>query len=424
VKPLRTAAALLAISALLSPVLVACSSDDGTGDSGVVINEVRSDGGDAGDWVELANTGDQAVDVSGWGLADDDHDPLTLPDDSIIEAGGYLVVNTEPDFGLGSEDSVTLTDTEDVEIDSTSWDEDAATSWGRVPDTSGDFSETDAATPGLTNTVESWPSDPLPIEDIDMPDDFDTEDMSGVDLAEDGTAYVVNNATGTLYVLTPTDTGYDVTDSYQLRYPDGSGEPDAEGVTVGPDGALYVATERDGEGDEVSRPSVLRYELPDGDADELTATDEWNLADFTGDLDANSGPESISWISDASSPATFAVGIEATAEVLFVTLDDADPDLLQRYDTPLDGVMASDYDADSGELTVLCDETCGGASVVLADTEGGFAPVTGTLNARPEGMDDVGNEGYAHVTTSDGTERYLWTDDSDTDGVSLRGAVG
>jgi hypothetical protein len=110
--------------------------------------------------------------------------------------------------------------------------------------------------------------------------------------------------------------------------------------------------------------------------------------------------------------------------VLFVTLDDADPDLLQRYDAPLDGVMASDYDADSGELTVLCDETCGGASVVLADTEGGFAPVTGTLNARPEGMDDVGNEGYAHVTTSDGTERYLWTDDSDTDGVSLRGAVG
>lgn len=64
-KTLSTAAALLATSALFSPVLVACSSDDGTGDSGVIINEVQSDGGNAGDWVELANTGDEAVDVSG-----------------------------------------------------------------------------------------------------------------------------------------------------------------------------------------------------------------------------------------------------------------------------------------------------------------------------------------------------------------------
>ncbi|AGP30457.1 lamin tail domain-containing protein [Corynebacterium terpenotabidum] len=425
---LRATTAVLATVVLLSPAVVACGSGDARG--GVVLNEINTDGGGDGDWVELANTGTtDSVDVSGWGLADDDHDPLTVPADSVIEPGGYLVVYTEPDFGLGTTDSLTLTDADGTEIDSTSWSETTTAVLARVPDLTGDFADTATPTPGLSNDLDPWPADPLDTGAADLTGDYAADftdaDMSGVDIADDGTAYVVNNAEGTLYVLTPGEgDSWSVDGRYQLRYPDGSGHPDAEGVTVGPDGSLYVATERDGDDDQVSRPSVLRFDIPTDSGDgELTATDEWNLSDLTGELDANEGLEAISWISDAATPDTVAVGVEGTAEVLILSLGTAEPVLVQRYVTPLAGVMGSDYDAATGELTVLCDETCGGASQVLTAVDGQFVPASDALNARPETMDNVGNEGYAHATTADGTERFLWTDDSATGEVSLRGAV-
>ncbi len=73
-----------------------------TGSAQVAINEfladngdgLRTQAGDAADWIELANTGSQPVDISGWHLTDD---PFILgkwrvPDGTVIPAGGYLVV--------------------------------------------------------------------------------------------------------------------------------------------------------------------------------------------------------------------------------------------------------------------------------------------------------------------------------------------
>ncbi|MGO1992318.1 MAG: lamin tail domain-containing protein [Corynebacterium sp.] len=472
--PYRRAALAVVPALMLAPLTVACAADsdagsgsgitssitpvptDGTGGSGdtdstIVINEVESDGDSEGDWVELANTDpNNAVDVAGWTIIDDDdsHDPIVLPEDTEIESGGYLVVFTDDSFGLGGTDSVTLSDSSGTLVDETSWSGHADTTWGRVPDTTGDFTTTGEATKGLRNVAsdetdgaqsdtDPWPFDPQDVAPVTLTDDddgeftedFTGEDMSGVDFGADGTAYVVNNDEGVLYVLTPQDgNSYHVDARHQLRYPDGTGMPDAEGVTVGADGAVYVATERDNSDDtnNTSRPSVLRYEVAENDADdedaELTATDEWNLAEFTGDVEANGGLETIAWISDS----LFAVGVEDTGEVLFVTLDAGqDATLEQRYDSPFDGVMASDYDADAGELTILCDEACNGESQVLVAGDGeDFSPKDDSISARPAGTDNLANEGYARYVGPDGTERFLWADDGATDGVGLRGAVG
>lgn len=475
---LRRTAALAAALTVLPFTLIAPAGADPTdatavtatgAASSVVINEVESNGDPDGDWVELANTDpDNSVDVSGWGIIDNDasHDPLVLPAGTEIESGGYLVVFTEESFGLGGDDAVTLADSSGATIDETSWSGHAATTWGRIPDGTGEFAVTGEPTRGLGNVAKNdggdsdtdpstapWPYDPLDVAPValtgDYAEDFAGEDMSGIDAGPDGTVYVVNNDAGTLYVLSPESTDGSDADSYhvdarhQLRYTDGTGLPDAEGVTVGPDGALFVATERDNsEGkDDTSRPSVLRFDLAgvdtaDGD---LVATDEWNLADITGELGANGGLETISWISGDDRPALFAVGVEESGEVLFVSLDGAEPTLVQRYDSPFEGVMASDYDAASGELTILCDEVCDGASQVLVPLAGsasGAASVSGSgsgdavfgprddaVYARPAGMDNYADEGYARYVSADGVEHFLWADDGATDGTGLRGAV-
>lgn len=443
-------AAVTALPLVMTAVPAAVAAPAAAGS--VIINEVESNGDPEGDWVELANTDpNNSVDISGWGIidADDSHDRVIFPEGTEIESGGYLAVYTEPSFGLGGNDSVTLSDADGTVVDETTWSGHATTTWGRVPDMTGDFAVTGEPTRGLRNVAEganpgspgepadAWPYDPQDISAValtddhggDLVSDFAEEDMSGVDFGPDGRAYIVNNDEGTLYVLSPQDgNSYHIDGRHQLRYGDGTGLPDAEGVTVGPDGAVFVATERDNSSKDTSRPSVLRFEL--GDAEdagatdgELNATDEWNLAEFTGEIGANGGLESIAWISGADRPALFAIGVEETGDVLFVDLSGSDAKLVQRYDSPFEGIMASDYDASTGELTILCDEACDGASQVLVAGEEDFGPAGESIHARPESMGNLANEGYARHVGTDGTERFLWADDAATDGVGLRGAV-
>ena len=146
-------------------------------------------------------------------------------------------------------------------------------------------------------------------------------DISGVDFDENGLAYVVHNGEGQLFVLEFAGTDAQIVSSYQLRYEDGEGIPDAEGVTVGADGVVYVATERNNADNGVSRPSVLRFDLPAAGNDlvELPASAEWNLTDSTGVLGANSGLEAVEWLPNVFG-GSYAVGVEGTGEVLFVTL--------------------------------------------------------------------------------------------------------
>ena len=93
-----------------APAGTLCGADQVCNASGscvlrVVINEIESSGGTPGDWVELFNAGAAPADVSGWTFLDNDdaHTPYVIPAATIIDAGGYLLLEEARfGFGLGS----------------------------------------------------------------------------------------------------------------------------------------------------------------------------------------------------------------------------------------------------------------------------------------------------------------------------------
>lgn len=417
----------------------------------VVINEVESNGDPVADWFELYNTGTTDADISGWTVLDNDdsHTPLVFPAGTVLKPGAFARYYTEGDqalgggkgFGLGGSDKVRLFTADGTAVDEAGWSAHAADTWGRLPDGTGAFTDT-KATPGAKNEAlpkdETTPLDSLPwpvaglqINGIDLGADFNMQDMSGVDFDQDGRAWVVNNGKAELWALDYDDAAgtYSVGGRWTLRYGDGTGIPDAEGVTVGPDGALYVATERDNANKKVSRPSVLRYEVASASQGSLNATGEWNLAEHVGKVAPNGGLEAIAYIPEQN---VFAVGVEETGEVLFVSLDgNGVSTLVQRLKTPFKGVMALDYDRQANQLRALCDEVCDGQSILIAHNGTEFAQAS-EVQARPKGMtENYANEGYARYfkegTCEQGTRtdttRYLWADDGATNGIALRGAV-
>ena len=375
------AAASLVLSAAAIPASAAETADK----SSLVINEVVSNDDPVGDWVELANLdNNQDLDISGWKVLDnkDDHTPIVFPEGTKVESGGYFAFYTDgatntPDgsegFGLGKGDSVRVYDAEGNLVVETTWEGHAAPSWGRVPDKTGEFATTGASTRGAKNEAgageqpgdeepaapeakEPWPYDN--VYDVDLGGDFTGDDMSGVDFDDKGRAWVVNNGSGKLYALDYDEAAkkYTLAGTWTLKYADDKdGVVDAEGVTVGPDGAIYVATERNNADKKVSRPSVLRFEVKEG-AEELTATKEWNLKDIVGEIEANAGLEAISYIPEQK---LFAVGVEANGKVYFLDLkEDGTHELKQEYQSPFAGVMALDYRQQDKQLRVLCDEVC------------------------------------------------------------------
>jgi hypothetical protein len=145
-----TAALTLAIGGLAVPVAVAEELPS------VVINEVESNG-DATDWIELINTGDAPVDVSGWVVKDDyDSRTLAIPANTSLAPGAFLAIDVDADathgFGLGGADTarVFLADGTTL-VDAHAWTSHATTSYGRCPDGLGEIVTTAQTTKGAAN---------------------------------------------------------------------------------------------------------------------------------------------------------------------------------------------------------------------------------------------------------------------------------
>ncbi|MEC3975917.1 lamin tail domain-containing protein [Amycolatopsis sp. H20-H5] len=425
---------------------------------GVRINEVESNGGTPGDWVELTNTGSADVDVSGWVVKDNDSSHVfTIKANTSLAAGGYLALDVESAFGLGSADSARLYQPGGKTlVDSYSWTAHATTTYGRCADGTGAFTTTTASTkgaanacPGGTNPRSAWPGDAA-IAVADGSNVFGTN-LSGLSFASPTVVWAVKNGPGTLYRLVPSgstwrpDTAGGWSSGKVLHYGNGSGDPDAEGVVVTPDG-VFASTERDNDKSGTSRPEILRFDASSS-ASSLNATAEWNLTADLPSVEANSGLEGVSWVPDsfltahgfrdehtgaAYDPATYAghgtglyfAGLEANGTVYAYALDQTGGGYT-RVATIASGfpaVMDLEFEPATGHLWAACDNTCQGRTTTLdINSQGRFAATA--VYDRPSGMPDYNNEGFAiapQAACTAGHKQVLWSDDDNDGGHALR----
>ena len=448
----------------------------------LTINEVESSGGTPGDWIELRNTGGTAIDASGFLLKDnDDSHVLAIPAGTTIAAGAYWVADVEAAFGLGSADSARLYLADGTTLlDSYTWTAHAATTYGRCPDGTGEFATTTEPTKGSVNACAgdvvalTWPGGPDTAA-VDVEGYFGTN-LSGLayEAATDSSPAVlwaVKNGPGTLYrllwngVTWAPDAANGWADGKVLHYADGTGDPDAEGITLvngSSAGGVYVSTERNNAASSVSRPAILHFAVS-GSGTTINADVDWNLTADLPPLGANLGLEAIAWLPDgyltdrgfldertgapydpADYPAhgqgLFATGVEANGTIYAYALrPDGGYTRVAAFASGFVGVMDLEFDPEIQQLWAWCDNTCGNRSATLdivatfiaaqpegsaqaqAAGDGRFAVTA--VYAPPAGLPDVNNEGFAIAPQSaciDGLKPAFWSDDDNTGGHALR----
>jgi len=238
-----------------------------------------------------------------------------------------------------------------------------------------------------------------------------------------------------------------------LHYTDGTGDVDAEGVTLtsaGAAGGLFIASERNNNVSGVSRPAVLRYDASAAGT-ELTASMEWNLTADLPVVGANAGLEAIAWVPDSFlvaqgmldehtnatyDPAVYAghgtglffVGLEANGAIYAYALDQTTGGYTRvaTIASGFSGVMDLEFEASTGRFWAVCDDTCAGRSAVLevaqsGATDGRFGVTT--VYERPASMPNINNEGFALAPQSAciaGAKPVFWADDSNTGGNAIR----
>jgi hypothetical protein len=440
----------------------------------VRINEVESNLGAPGDWIELINIGTAPVDLSNFIVKDDDNARnARIPAGTTLQPGAlYVIDEAQFGFGLGAADAARLFDAAGGLIDSYAWTAHATTTYGRCPDGTGAFVTTGAVTRGARNdcstlppppTSNPWPGDNT-VRTVDAANTF-SSNLSGLTYETPTTGgpvlWAARNGPGSIYRMVlrngtwvpDTDNGWSAGKS--LRYPDGTGEADAEGLTLvnnSAAGGAYVAAERNNSANAVSRNSILRYDVSGGSTT-LTATHEWNL---TADLPAtapNVGVEAITWVPDAQlvaagfvdearnapyAPANypdhgtglFLVGLEANGVIYAYALHHTTSTFtrIATITTGLAGVMGLEYDISTQYLWATCDDTCGNIAGVLTIDTGVASATRGRFGglrryARPTEMPNINNEGFAITPQSEcvaNRRSVFWSDDSSTGGFALR----
>lgn len=418
--------------------------------SPVVINEVQSKDPSGGpDWIELANTSAEDVDISGLILKDSEDGSkhtYTIPDGTTIPANGFIVFRKKGGsvtegfpFGIGADDTIRLFNG-DILIDSTAWTGDTSPTWGRYPDVNGkEFKSTEEPTPGAANKFRNatgikWPGS----QDVTVWDKEPTflEDSSGLDFH--GTQlYAVDNGTAKFWVLDVAKDwtmkiapGFENGKTVHFKDENSSAGPDAEGITVDGDGMVYLASERDNDHKKVNFDTVLMVD-PNAAGPDLQALKEWDLTDLLNEavaktspdhpaIDANMGIESVEWIPDAAAkqltdantgkaydPAAypgaragvFLTAVEQNGHVYaFVLKNDETAVLIADLDPGLGGAMALDYDTYENVLWVHGDNGFENMSVKMklnGEKISGSESNTRNILAPENMVKTANNEGFA-----------------------------
>lgn len=411
----------------------------------VAVNEVESNG-DVTDWVEVINTGSQPVDLTGWTLMDSDAighaaDVTPVAAGTMLAPGARFVFDggAHFSFGLGGGDVATIRNAGGLTVAEHTWREHAAITWARCPEGTGAFIDASAATKGQANTcgtgepdptVGAWPgaADVTVIDETEM---FES-DSSGLDAQQTANGVVlwaVDNGTGLFWKL---DASADGSVAFaegwsagkRVRFQRDAGDtaakgPDAEGITVDDAGRLYIASERDNANKGVNQNVILAVD-PDAEGPDVVAEQEWDLTASLPQVAANTGLEAVEWVPDAAldgllvdantsapyDPAAypghgdglFFVAVEDNGVVYAYALNaDGTSKQVAAIDPGLGGVMALDYDTVLDRLWALCDNGCEGRGAGITFT--GAAP-TIELFARPAGMPNLNNEGFATAPAS------------------------
>lgn len=317
---------------------------------------------------------------------------------------------------------------------------------------------------GETPTIETQPwAGPAETRVLDASAMF-LEDSSGLDAQQtaDGVVlWAVDNGEGRFWKLrAQSDGSVAFADGWEqgkrarfakdAENPAAKG-PDTEGITVAGDGLIYLASERDNSAKGVNFNSVLQID-PEAPGPDVVASREWDLTAQLPQVSANLGIEAVEWVADADlagslrdertgtayDPADyplhgdglFFVAVEDGGQVFAFALNsDGTAQRIAQLDPGMPAVMALDYDRTLGGLWAVCDDGCHGTAAFLelgplddgeaaaaADGAAALSPATVTHYARPAGLPDTNNEGFATAPGSlvaDGTRPAWWF----TDGV-------
>jgi len=423
--------------------------------SPVRINEIESAGTD-GDWIELKNIGSGLADISGWKLQNAAGTTYTFG--GLSFAGPYATFDQSVfGFDLGATDTLRLLDASGAVVESYSWTAHATQTYGRCKDGVGAFTDTTAPTKGAINSCPGLETLPWPgSQSVATADLAAThlQDLSGLafDPADPDILWAAQNKKGTLFKLVRDGSTWVPAAGWPKdpTFPGGTGAPDTEGLTIGPDGFVYLASERDNSASGVSRMSVLRYD-PAATGSTVQPTAEWNLTGSIPAAGANLGLEGITWVPDsylvgggfvdqstaaAYDPADYPshgtglyfVAVENTGDLHAFALDSdgSTSHLIATIDSGFPQLADVTFDAERSRIWAVTDDTHDGkTSLLKIDANGAF--VVDVAYDRPVEMPNINNEGLAIAPQSrcvDGQKEVLWSDDGDTGGFSLRrGAI-
>lgn len=432
------------------------------------INEVESDGGTPGDWIELFNYGTESIAIGGLVLKDDnDASSFAIPAGTNLAAGSYYVADALG-FELDATDAARLFASNGTTLyDAYTWASHAPTSYGRCPNGTGAFATTQVVTKGALNNcpgdivTEPWPGGAtVATADVNgaLGGDISGLTYDGSGTATPGVLWAANNGDGTLIRMLWNGTAWasDTANGWTsagkpLKYANGLGTPDTEGLTVGGTSSaagIYTSTERDNVTSGTSKPTILRYDVS-GSGASLTATNEWAIgSDLPGGIAANAGPEAIQWVPDtylvanalkddaaggaAYNPASypnhgtglFFVALEANSRIYAYALNHADNTFTRITSFASGytlGAMALDWEAEKNRLWVACDDTCGGIHGTFQIQAGEFKAVK--YYERPAGMPNLNNEGFTTTPRAEcvgGFKPVYWSDDAATGGNAIR----